>query len=263
MGQTTAPPPAPADSVFFEFPARAYLEKYYSAVGAENAAILRAIGDYVERSSAPTDTVIEVAGGPSLYSLMAIASRRGRPFRHVTFTDIGWKNLREVESWVRSEPNHFDYGDLLGWLEDEVGTSPATINDSLRDSNWELCHFDWRDTPPRQWRGAYDVVSAHFFAESATSDEQELVEFIAKIADLGRPGATVLLSFMCRSDGYTVGLSDFPAFSIDETNVFEYLSRGGLELEEVSFRTAPTEDPASGPGYDGMIFIGGRLADAR
>ena len=39
--------PASTDSVFFEFPARAYLEKYYSHVGDENAAFMRSITDYL------------------------------------------------------------------------------------------------------------------------------------------------------------------------------------------------------------------------
>ena len=254
-----ATPPATTDSVFFEFPARAYLEKYYSHVGDENAAFMRSITDYLRDRSVPTETVIEVAGGPSLYSLMAMMSCRQRPFRHVTFTDIGWKNLREVEGWLHDYPQQFDYYALLSWLEAEVGADPERIVSSLRSSTWELTNFDWREPVPAAWQRAHDVVSCHFFAESATSDEAELVAFLGKLGRLGRPEATLLLSFMCRSDGYMIGQAEFPAFSIDEHSVFDYMARAGLELEDVEVTTTPCEDPATMPGYDALLFIGGRL----
>jgi hypothetical protein len=250
---------ADVDSVFFEFPARAYLEKYYSGVGDENSAFLRSICDYLTGVQAPTDTVIEVGGGPSLFSLMAVAAHRERPFRHVTFTDIGWKNLAEIQCWLKDDPRQFDYEPLLRWLQTEVGAEPETLMETLRKSPWEIVSFDWHRPLPPAWERSYDVVSCHFFAESATNDERELLDLLEKVGRLGRPGATVLLSFMCRSDGYTVGHCDFPAFSIDEDNVFDYLSRAGLDLGDTALRTAPTEDPESMPGYDGMLFIGGRL----
>jgi hypothetical protein len=247
------------DSVFYEFPARAYLEKYYSAVGDENSAFMRAVTDFLRQRSVATDTVIEVAGGPCLYSLMAMMACRERPFRHVTFTDIGWKNLREVDCWLRDYPHQFDYGALLAWLHEEVGAEPGEVSRCLRSSTWELVSFDWRESAPSAWQRAYDVVSCHFFAESATSDEAELVTFLQKLGDLGRPGATLLVSFMCRSDGYTIAQKDFPAFSVDEENVFHYLERAGLLLEDFELRTTPCEDPSTMPGYDALLFIGGRL----
>lgn len=261
MTAKMAPPTSAAqsDSVFYEFPARAYLEKYYGTVGDENAAFMRSIIDYVGERSVPTDTVIEVGGGPCLYSLMGMMARRQRPFRHVTFTDIGWKNLREVESWLHDYPDQFDYQPLLSWLEQQLGADPAAIARSLRSSRWELVNFDWRDALRPAWQRAYDVVSCHFFAESATSDERELVDFLAKLGRLGRPDATLLISFMCRSSGYTIGHSDFPAFPIDEDNVFKYLRQAGLTLRDVEVRTTPSEDPSMMPGYESLLFIAGRL----
>lgn len=248
-----------AESVFFEFPARSYLEKYYRAVGEENAGLLSAISDYLRGRAVCTDDVIEVAGGPSLYSLMAIAAERRRRFRNITFTDIGWKNLREIDCWLRNEQFHFDYQPLLEWLRIKRGLDPKVIVESLRQSSWDLRQFDWRNRAPTRWRQAYDVVSCHFFAESATDDEDQLVDFLANVGGLGRPGAVVLMSFMCRSDGYVVAGRDFPAVSIDEDNIFGYLRRAGVPLTDVELRTAETEDPKSMPGYDGMLFIGGRL----
>jgi hypothetical protein len=249
----------PPQSPFYEFPARGYLEKYYGDVGPENAAFVRSITDYLATRTAPTGTVIEVAGGPSLYSLMSLMASRGRPFDHVTFTDIGWKNLREVERWLEDDPSQFDYNPLLRYLGEEAGVDADAVARALRDSTWELAGFDWHNPVPRAWRHRYDVVSCHFFAESATDDEADLVAFLQKLGQLGRPGATLLTSFICRSSGYTIQQRDFPAFGIDESSVFRYLERAGLQLEDVEVRSVPAEDPDSNPGYEGLLFLAGRL----
>lgn len=246
-------------SQFYDFPARGYLEKYYSEMGTENVAFAKSITEYLWTRSAATDTVIEVAGGPCLYSLLALMAARGRPFQHVTFTDIGWKNLREVESWLRDEPSKFDYSALLRWLRAEVGADADAVARFVRDSNWELAGFDWREPVPPAWRRRYDVVSCHFFAESATNDEAELISFLRKLTDLGRPGATLLTSFICRSAGYRISGRDFPAFAIDQNTIFGYLDRAAIKLEDIEVRTVAAENPASSPGYEGLLFVAGRL----
>lgn len=248
-----------SQSVFYEFPARGYLEKYYSAVGPENSAFVRSITDYLRTRDVATGRVIEVAGGPCLYSLMSLMASRDRPFEHVTFTDVGWKNLREVDCWLRDDPSQFDYGSLLGWLSRELGADSDAVARSLRASDWELASFDWRRAVPPAWRASHDIVSCHFFAESATSDEAELVAFLGKLGELGRPGATLLTSFICRSAGYTIHERDFPAFAVDESSIFGYLERAGVELEDVEVRSVASEDLSCDPGYEGLLFVAGRL----
>lgn len=247
---------------FLDFPSRAYLQKYYRSVGAENAALLRAIHESVDVLGGSTDSIIEVAGGPCLYSMMGVAAHRRRPFKRITFTDIGWQNLSEVAWWLRDDPHQFDYSELLSWLEAEFGASSAEVTDALRASPWELVQRDWLELEPAPSEGRYDVVSSHFFAESATRNEDEFVELLSRIARLGRPGATVLMSFMCRSEGYTVAGVEFPAFAVDESSLMSYLEAAGVGLESPLLRIAPTEDPSSQPGYDGMVFVGGRLIAA-
>lgn len=247
-------------SPFYDFPARSYLEKYYGAMGAENIAFAGSITDYLRGRAVATDSVIEVAGGPCLYALLSLMAVRGRPFEHVTFTDVGWRNLREVDCWLRDEPSQFDYSPLLRSLQRTAGAEAHAVARSLRASDWELAAFDWREPVPAAWRGGYDVVSCHFFAESATDDETELVAFLAKLKDLGRPGATLLTSFICRSAGYRIQGRDFPAFGVDRDTIFDLLGRAGVALDDVEVRAVAAQDPASNPGYDGLLFVAGRLA---
>ena len=255
-------PAATASSLFLNFPARAYLEKYYRAVGEENAAMLRAILAGLPRPAAVSPRVIEVGGGPSLFSLMALAASQRRCFRRVTFTDIATANLAEVRWWLDDDPRQFDYRELLSWLDAEAGAHPLVVTESLRASPWDLVHFDWLASDAPNWHGAFDIVSSHFFAESATDHREELLDLLGKIARLGRRGATVVLSFLCRSHGYRVDCQEFPAFPLEHDSVLEVLGEAGLTLVEPQVRATPTEDPDSHPGYDGMVFVAGRLACA-
>lgn len=244
---------------FRDFPARPYLDKYYGAVGDENAAMLRAILEALAVLDGPTDSVIEVAGGPSLFSLMAIVAHRRRPFERVTFTDIALQNLLEVEHWLESRPGRFDYDQLVRWLTDESGAEAAQIVGSLRSSRWELVSFDWRAASPGAWAGAYDVVSSHFFAESVTHSEDEFVELLRALPRIGRPGAMLLLSFLNSSTGYEVDGHLFPAFSVNERTIFEYLERAGVRLLDPIVSSVPAEAPTSQQGYEGLFFVSGRL----
>jgi len=249
----------PSTSLFYEFPARGYLEKYYGEMGAENVAFVRSITDYLATRTVATDTVIEVAGGPSLYSLMALMASRGRRFEHVTFTDIGWKNLREVQCWLDEHPARFAYDALLDWMCAEVDVDGEVVERALRSSAWELAEFDWHAPVPAAWRHGYDVVSCHFFAESATDDESDLVAFLSRLGALGRPGATLLASFITHSSGYRIHHRDFPAFAIDEQSLFGYLERAGIRLRDVEVRSVEAQSPEADPGYDGLLFVAGRL----
>lgn len=140
-----------------------------------------------------------------------------------------------------------------------MGVESDGVARLLRASTWELARFDWRKPVPQAWRHSYDVVSCHFFAESATNDETELVSFLEKLGDLGRPGATLLTSFICGSAGYAMQQREFPAFAVDQRSILGYLERAGLKLEDVEVRSVPSEDPASNPGSEGLLFVAGRL----
>ena len=251
---------APTSAVFHSFPARSYLAKYYDAVGPENEALLCAIGGFVRRHPGPTDSIIEVAGGPSLFSLMAVAAQRRKPFDRITFTDIAAQNLEEVEWWLTNNERAFSYDHLNDWITREWGADAGDVASAVRSSGWELAQRDWlleENTP--ELEGSYDVVASHFFAESATSDEEEFLTMLRKVRCLGRPGGLLLLSLMSRSPGYRIDDIDFPAFGVDSENIGGYLARAGIEIDPIDIRYVPTEVSSSESGYDGLIFIGGRL----
>lgn len=252
----------PAASSFDRFPARAYLDKYYGRMGPENASLARAIMYGVSRLRAATGSVIEVGGGPSLLSMMALAACRDRPFERVTFTDLSDENLSEVRGWLDGRPGRFDYGHVLRWLEEECGTASERIVDTLRPSTWELERTDWRLPAPTRWLRGYDVVASHFFADSVTRRTDEFLELLSKVGRLGKPGGCVLLSMLWGSTGYPVAGQRFPAVSLEPDDIPSVLNRAGVELLDVDVSAVEADEPGEEPGYRGLIFVSGRVPPA-
>ena len=246
---------------FESFPARAYLEKYYSYVGAENDAMLRALADFARHLEPRFDRVVEVGGGPSIVPVLALCATLERSPGSVTFMDICPKNLDEAASWLDHETMAFDYTAVLRWLETQHGVTISNIERLAMSSDWRFPVVDLRQSLAGWMVHAFDTISSHFFAESVTSDRDTFITLLKRIADLGAPEATVFLSFMRRSQGYSIGGIDFPALSVDEETLPNLLAAGGLHLLDAQYLTINAETPPTRTGYEGMVFIGGTLSD--
>lgn len=246
---------------FESFPSRPYLEKYYSYVGDENGAMLRALADFARRLEPRFDRFVEVGGGPSIVPILALSAALGRGPESVTFMDISQKNLDEAALWLDHNAVAFDYTAVLNWLEGEYGVAMSDIERLAGVGAWSYPLVDLRK-PLADWMfQAFDTVSSHFFAESATSDYETFITFLKRIADLGAPEATVFLSFMRRSQGYSVAGIDFPAVWVDEETLPDLLATAGLHLLDAQYVTTSAETPPTRPGYDGMVFVGGVLSN--
>lgn len=246
---------------FESFPSRAYLEKYYSYVGDENGAMLRALADFGRRFEPRFDRFVEVGGGPSIVPILALCAALDRSPGSMTFMDISQKNLDEAALWLDHDAVAFDYTAVLSWLEGEHRVAMSDIERLAMSTTWSFPVVDLRK-PLADWMTqSFDTISSHFFAESATSDYETFITFLKRIADLGAPEATVFLSFMRRSQGYSVAGIDFPAVWVDEETLPDLLATAGLHLLDAQYVTTNAEIPPTRPGYDGMVFVGGVLSN--
>jgi NNMT/PNMT/TEMT family len=253
----------PQTDPFESFPARAYLEYYYSYVGSENEAMMRTLANFAAQFEPCFEHVVEVAGGPSVVPILSLCAATGRSPSSVTFTDISSKNMEEAQLWLHDRPGAFEYTKVLRWLSNEHALEPGRIEQLARASEWTLPVIDLRKPLPANMVNAFDTVSSHFFAESATNDRDTLVTLLSGIARLGKPEARVFLSFMRRSVGYTVAGMDFPAVPVDEDTLPGILEVADFHLGEMECYAIDTEDPPTRDGYEGMVFVGGILRPQR
>ena len=117
--------------------------------------------------------------------------------------------------------------------------------------------MDWHDPPPPAWIGAFDVVSSHFFVESATPDEAEALTFVRNYAPLAGSDAVVLLSFLQRADAWDCDGVAVPSLQVHEGMIESFLASGGISLDDAAIQTAAGRQPASVTGYEGVVTVSG------
>lgn len=220
--------------------------------------MMASIIDYVRtRGAARPARLVEVAGGPTVFSLLALTAALEAAPERIVFTDIADANLAEVDDWLHDRPDAFDYAHLYAWLEDEARADPERAVAALRAADWELVRVDWHDPPPAAWIGAFDAVSSHFFVESATPDEQTARTFASNYAALGRPDALVLLSFLQHAESWDCDGIPVASLQVHEGMIEGFLATAGLPLRDTSIRTAPGRQTADVTGYAGVVTVAG------
>lgn len=247
-------------SRFSNFPARFYLDKYYSRVGVENEGFMRAVAESVQAVD-KLGTVVELGGGPSLCGMFAMtAATRAGPER-VIWVDVAIPNLAEIEAWLQDSEDAFDYTEVFRWIARQFGADAAKIARRLRGARWEMHQVDLWDGLPGDLRGVGDVVGSYFVAESATADEHGFVALTSRVLDAASPGACVALAYIRRSGPYSLDDATlYPAVAVDEDSLPGLLDAAGLRFAEVEIHRGALQDPPARPGYDGMVFVSGRLA---
>lgn len=219
--------------------------------------MLGALAEFARRFEPRFGRLVEVGGGPSIVPILALCAALDRSPDSITFMDISRKNLDEAACWLDDQPDAFGYRAVLQWLASEYGLPIPEIKRLARSSEWTFPLLDLRKQLPDDMFHAFDTVSSHFFAESATEDMSTLLVLLKRIADLAAPGANIFLSFMRNSQGYSLDGFDFPAVAVNEDSLPRLLEEAGLDLAEASYITTPTETPPTRSGYDGMVFVGG------
>jgi hypothetical protein len=240
------------------FPARAYLDQHYGHMSSETATMMSSIISYVrDHGCAPPSRLIEVAGGPTVFSLMALTAGLGAAPGRIVFTDIAESNLAEVDDWLHDRPGAFDYAHLYDWLEARAQADPERAAAALRAADWELVAVDWHDPPPAAWIGAFDAISSHFFVESATPDAATALTFARNYAALGRSGTLALLSFLQHADSWDCDGHPVPSLRVHERMIEAFLATAGLALQDAEIRTAAGRQAAAVTGYAGVVTVAG------
>jgi hypothetical protein len=240
------------------FPARAYLDQHYGHMSSETATMMASIVDYVRaRDVPPPARLVEVAGGPTVFSLLALTAALEAAPQRIVFTDIADSNLHEIDDWLHDRPGAFDYAHLHDWLENEAHADPERAAALLRAADWELVRVDWHDPPPAAWIGAFDAISSHFFVESATPDEDTARRFASNYAALGRPGGLVLLSFLQHAESWDCDGVAVPSLQVHEGTIEPFLASAGIALRDPTIRTAAGRRPADVTGYAGVVTVAG------
>jgi hypothetical protein len=253
MPTSLTAPRKPAIHDWERFDPAAYLNEYYSDIGAENQALLRFCAETY--ASIPRGgALLDFGGGPALYPLIAAAAR----VDEIHFADYLETNLREVERWLRNDPRAFDWNPFIARTLELEGGEPtlAAVEQRAKEVRRRVTRVlrcDASRRPPlARLEHLYDVVSTHFCAESATSDRGEWRLFMANIASLLKPGGWLVVSALKGATRYAVGPDSFPAVDISEDDLLELLEELVPCESEIRLKTIGADRPSR--EYEGIML---------
>ncbi|MEM9484230.1 MAG: guanitoxin biosynthesis pre-guanitoxin forming N-methyltransferase GntF [Cyanobacteria bacterium P01_F01_bin.116] len=263
--QVLAVPNPSTTSTFFE--ARSYLEEYFLDLNQEYEQLYRFWVKSANRFK-PKTVALEVGVGPTLYSTFPLVTS----CREVHLADYAYESFMETQKWLNDQTGQFDWMPHIALiLQTEAALHGfkvpyVTVHQRAamtRKVVTQLLVCDMRQAHPLQPKGylqagalsAYDVVTAHYCTEAATSNNEEWQAAIANLASLVKPDGFFLLSVCSDLNRFRQYADQKPVQSapnIDIQIVINTLEAVGMDLSTLWLEEIPA--PADRP-YSSTILV--------
>lgn len=237
-----------ADFDWDGFDTRYYLEHNYRTLRGDDKRFIEAVRDYFAAAGLPSDAIgVDVGSGANLYPAFAML-----PFvRRLTLMDYSRTNI----SWLGTQVEAFDQTWDPFWKTFCENPAYAAVTDP-RAVLQRVCTVEQGNIFTVEWPEQYDVGTMFFVAESISDNQGEFELAVARFLDALRPGAPFAAAFMENSQGYSTGVTEYPAVRVGRRDVERVLSGAAESLGVLSEPVDP--EGALRPGYDGMILAVGR-----
>lgn len=232
-----------------------YLRDYYRIVEPDER---RTIAFLVEaaREMPPSPRMLAFGVGPTLHHVFPFAPLACS----IDLCDVLPANLAEIGRWLAAEPGAHDWRPFVrhalacegGAVTDDAVARREALT---RSRVARLLPSDLRDARPMgDGASSYDLVVSAFCADSATDDLATWALYTRRIAALVRPGGTLILAALWRSQGYRVGDRLFPSANVAEEDLRRVL---GPLTASLQVETCLLPEQAR-HGYGGILLARGR-----
>jgi SAM-dependent methyltransferase len=223
-----------ADGFKRHFDPKEYLKELFGAPDDEDcfsiSFIVRAL------KSLPDQLFVhEFGGGPTLYSVAALAAKA----REIHFSDVVDASLREVDAWLKGQPDAYDWKPYIAIaLEAEgVSVTKAAIAERaalMRKVVTRLMHCDAQRNPPIELDNTqYDLVTAHHCTDVAATNVAEWQQVLQNVTTIVRPGGWLMLSVTTGARTYQVGDVIFECVNLTKEDVQNGLLSTGYDRESI------------------------------
>jgi len=236
------------------FDARKYLQRYFLAPSEEDRFTLRFWIEQI-RHLPPGVRVLEYGGGPTLYSVLALA----RQASSIHFSDYVPAALTEVRRWIAGEPDAHDWRPYVHHILHLEGSQNGTVGVAAREQALRraMTHLSECDATTADMlsepRPPYDVIAAHHCLDVAARDFADFKRMVRHLSGWLTSGGLFLLSITTGTLKYTVEGMVYDCLDLTRDQVGESLVEAGMDPQRIAF----AEMPIQGDEYTGVVLSAG------
>lgn len=235
---------------FTNFPAKAYLEEYFSKNGPENRALLSFLHN-AYKTVPHCNSLIEIGGGPTIYQLISASEK----VDFIIFSDFAQSCREEVRKFLQKDKNTFNWNPFIKYvlqLEDKNPSESliADYKERIRSKIKVIIPCDIRNKDPLFpiWCPQFDILSMHSVPDAISETEQEFIQNTKNPLVLLKQGGYFFSMFVKNAKNWKCGDKWYPSFPVDEQYIKNLFPQLGLSLKNIS-----TVDAEFEQGYDGLI----------
>ena len=197
--------------------------------------------------------VHEFGGGPTLYSVAALAAKASE----IHFSDVVDASLREVDAWLKNKPDAHGWNPYIEVVLEAEGlpVSEGAIAERaalMREIVTQLMQCDAQRNYPIELKNTqYDLVAAHHCTDVAATSFQEWVRVLGNVTSIIRPKGWLIVSVTTGARTYEVGEVTFECVNLTKGDVQNGLLALGYQEESIILETY---EVAHAREYSGIII---------
>ncbi|KAM6158952.1 nicotinamide N-methyltransferase [Rhynchocyon petersi] len=250
------------DTYLSHFNPRDYLEKYYnfeSRHSAENRIVRHLLENLFKIFSLDGmkgDLLIDIGSGPTIYQLLSACES----FKEIIASDYSDQNLKELERWLKNEPEAFDWSPIVNYvcqLEGNRVKGPEK-EEKLRRTVKQVLKCDVTQSQPLGPVSLppADCLLTTLCLDAACPDLPTYRSALKNLSSLLKPGGFLVIVDALKSSYYMIGEQRFSSLSLGQEAVETAVREAGYRIEH--FHVISQSYSSTTADNEGLFSLVGR-----
>lgn len=246
-------------STWEEWDPQKYLLTYFKKLGPDSVYTLKFLVREVDRIKkiiphGKFERALDFGCGPTIFGAAVLSEMANE----IHLCDYLISNLLELEKWTQSDPDGFDWTELIEFVNSLEGKRETVEEiakkiDLLRIKS-RLYKCDASLVRPLGNDQEYPLVVSTFCADSATNSKEIWKIYTKNIFNLIETGGYGLITSLRNCEQYKNGDKDFPSANINEKDFRDLLLEVPFEIEDQLIEICEVPECAK-DGFSSMIFL--------
>ncbi|CAN2387889.1 amine N-methyltransferase activity [Pristimantis euphronides] len=243
-----------------KFDPRLYLETYFH-LGSGSLAddflrfVLGNFNKTFKSGAVRGSTLIDIGTAPSIYQLLSACE----VFDDITVTWHTKRELQELQKWLNSEPNAFDWSSIVKHVCEIEGNgmSQEEKEEKLKGKIKHVLTCDvGKNNPLAPQEGVKaDCLVTTVCLEAACKSQESYGTALKNLSNLLKPKGHLLMAGDLGANYYEVGPNKVFSLPVNEKFLKKVISESGYEIIELVSFGKPDDADFGASDYEGFYFV--------